>query len=248
MSTTPLTDAINALTTYSNETTGESDTTLSAAVASLVAGYGGGGGYDLNDIADGSEPSGAVTISTATNIIDYAFASRRAITSVSAPLVTTINQHAFNGCTGITSVSFPSVTTLIGVSSFYNCTSITAIALPSITSNLQQYTFYNCTNLAAIDLGSCNQIINGSMGNCSSLTTLILRKSSVVTLANVGAFSGTPFASGGSGGTIYVPSDLISSYQSASNWSTLHGYGTVTWTAIEGSQYETQYADGTAIS
>lgn len=42
-STTPLTDAINALTTYANETTGESDTTLSAAFASLIEGYGGGG-------------------------------------------------------------------------------------------------------------------------------------------------------------------------------------------------------------
>lgn len=41
--TTPLTDAINALTTYANETTGASDTDLSSAVATLVAGYGGGG-------------------------------------------------------------------------------------------------------------------------------------------------------------------------------------------------------------
>lgn len=42
--TTPLTDAINALTTYANETTGASDTDLSSAVATLVAGYGGGSG------------------------------------------------------------------------------------------------------------------------------------------------------------------------------------------------------------
>ena len=41
---TPLTDAINALTAYANETTGASDATLSDAVESLVAGYGGGGG------------------------------------------------------------------------------------------------------------------------------------------------------------------------------------------------------------
>lgn len=41
---TPLTDAINALTTYANETTGASDTNLSDAVGTLVAGYGGGGG------------------------------------------------------------------------------------------------------------------------------------------------------------------------------------------------------------
>lgn len=51
MSTTPLTDAINALTRYANETTGASDTTLSDAVGTLVAGYGGGGGIELIDLA-----------------------------------------------------------------------------------------------------------------------------------------------------------------------------------------------------
>lgn len=50
MSTTPLTDAINALTQYANETTGASDTTLSDAVGTLVAGYGGGGGGGLTTI------------------------------------------------------------------------------------------------------------------------------------------------------------------------------------------------------
>ena len=49
-SNTPLTDAINALTRYANETTGASDTTLSDAVGTLVAGYGGGGGGGLAKI------------------------------------------------------------------------------------------------------------------------------------------------------------------------------------------------------
>lgn len=40
---TPLTDSINALTQYANETTGKQDTTLSDAVGSLVEGYGQGG-------------------------------------------------------------------------------------------------------------------------------------------------------------------------------------------------------------
>lgn len=43
---TPLTDAINALTTYANTVTSASDTTLSDAVATLAAGYGGGGGSE----------------------------------------------------------------------------------------------------------------------------------------------------------------------------------------------------------
>ena len=41
---TPLTDSINALTAYANETTGASDTTLSDAVGRLCEGYGEGGG------------------------------------------------------------------------------------------------------------------------------------------------------------------------------------------------------------
>ncbi len=44
---TPLTDAINALTTYANSVTGESDTNLSDAVYSLAEGYGQGGGSGL---------------------------------------------------------------------------------------------------------------------------------------------------------------------------------------------------------
>lgn len=39
---TPLTTAIQSLTTYANEVTGGSDTTLSAAVATLAEGYGNG--------------------------------------------------------------------------------------------------------------------------------------------------------------------------------------------------------------
>ena len=47
---TPLTDAINALTTYANSVTGESDTNLSDAVYSLAEGYGqGGGGVSITD-------------------------------------------------------------------------------------------------------------------------------------------------------------------------------------------------------
>lgn len=63
MSTTPLTDAINALTQYANETTGASDTTLSDAVGTLVAGYGGGGGSGEEFIQFKTTPSAtALTI------------------------------------------------------------------------------------------------------------------------------------------------------------------------------------------
>jgi len=43
MAETPLTDSIEALTTYANQVTGASDTNLSDAVYTLVQGYGSGG-------------------------------------------------------------------------------------------------------------------------------------------------------------------------------------------------------------
>ena len=66
----------------------------------------------------------------------------------------------------------------------------------------------------------------------------IYRTGSVAPLANVNAFVGTPFASGGSGGTLYVPAALIPSYQSATNWSTILGYANNSIQAIEGSEFQ----------
>lgn len=51
MAETPLTDSIEALTTYANQVTGASDTNLSDAVYTLAQGYGGSGGSDLLNYA-----------------------------------------------------------------------------------------------------------------------------------------------------------------------------------------------------
>ena len=83
--------------------------------------------------------------------------------------------------------------------------------------------------------------------NDTILDTIVLRFPFVITLQNINSFNNTPFASGKAGGTIYVPSALVSSYQSANNWSTLNGYGTVTWQSIEGSQYENYHVNGSTV-
>ena len=57
----PLTDAINALTTYSNSVTGASDTTLSDAVATLASGYGGGGSSPITLLETVTVPSDSRT-------------------------------------------------------------------------------------------------------------------------------------------------------------------------------------------
>jgi hypothetical protein len=139
---------------------------------------------------------------------------------------------------------------------FYQCTNLETVVLPGHTRTFRSNDFRNDKKLQIID-SPASGYDSDCVRSCVALKTIIIRKSDAcATLNNVGTFAETPFASGGSGGTIYIPKALYDhlgdgtalDYKSATNWSTLDGYGTITWAQIEGSYYETHYADGTVIS
>lgn len=78
MAETPLTDSIEALTTYANQVTGASDTNLSDAVYTLAQGYGGSGGrFDvIGDITISESDVRKVKVNLPANwnnIYDYIF-------------------------------------------------------------------------------------------------------------------------------------------------------------------------------
>lgn len=82
-------------------------------------------------------------------------------------------------------------------------------------------------------------IISNEFFGDSKFNVLILRQTyEVAPLSGVEAFNNTPFASGKAGGTLYVPNSMISSYQTASNWSTLLGYTNNSIVKLEDSPYE----------
>lgn len=285
MSTTPLTDAINALTQYANDTTGASDTTLSDAVGTLVAGYGGGDQATIDMLVTGimdkdytftqttigrafSNLSGAQYSLTLPNVTtfrvgNYTFENSDIdslnipnITGnvgsifrgykgkhINAPKITGI--QTMDGCTNMTEVFFPAVSA--GSNCFSGMSNIETAVVGTLRNNQWQH-FLRCQKLTAVDLVIDEpQRFDNTFDNSPLLTVIVLRPSTVVTLHNTSAFNGTPFASGGSGGTIYVPQALLATYPTSGNWATVNGYGTITWQAIEGSQYETHYADGTVI-
>ena len=226
---TPLTDAINALTRYANETTGQSDTTLSDAVETLVSGYGQGGGdsYELaRQIADGS------------------------LTEYVDDTITKLRAQAFTDCYDLETVICHNVA-YIGSAIFgdgraeNSITPLLSVAFPKL-GEIPQYRMQNCKKMKALDLTACANIARNAFETSWWFDTLILRNQSLVTLAMTNAFNNTPF--GGRGGRtadLYVPSALISSYQSANNWSTILSNGYTTIHAIEGSPYENHYVDGT---
>lgn len=151
----------------------------------------------------------------------------------------------FEGCTSLQSVHLP-LLKKTGAKIFYGCTSLSVVVLPSLI-NVANYYFYGCTNLTKIDLGTGSYSFgSSSLVNCG-VTTLILRQNGVAGIWNLGnVANGSPLVNGGV--TVYVPSAQISAYQSATNWSTVFATAGNSIQAIEGSIYETQYADGTPIS
>lgn len=181
---------------------------------------------------------------------EYALCNCKSLISAVFPNVTTVYSEVFNACNNLVEVSLPKANGqsdyITGV--FKNCSKIETIVLPAWSKTFYSQFFDSCSKLTTIDTRGNNISGSNVFKNCTLLNKLILRKTSLVGLSAIGHFSGTPFASNGSGGTLYVPNALISTYQGASIWSTILGYANNNIVAIEGSQYENYYADGTAIT
>ena len=159
--------------------------------------------------------------------------------------------NVFNSNSGLHGTFFVKKQTWIGASTFIKCSNLEYIVMPSCNT---VYTAgaSTCTKLKGVDFGGSPSSSQGfirtnAFGGCTALKTLILRGSTVWRLDYTTVFNNTPFASGKTGGTLYVPQDLISSYETATNWDTILGYENNQILPIEDSIYETKYVNGDLI-
>lgn len=166
--------------------------------------------------------------STCTSIGQYSFANCEAMETFTATgAITTLGTYTFNGASGhvmaLRECHMPNLGTSIALNlNFGNATAANA-----------------CQHLEICDIGKAKSIAANTFANCYALQTLIMRRTSVTTLANVSAFLNTPIRGRNSlTAKIYVPEALIDDYKAATTWKTIDGYGYVEWCAIEGSEYE----------
>lgn len=196
---------------------------------------GGGGAEDhLNDFLTNTLTA---IDSDVTNILSYGSYGRTALKTVNLPKCTDIGGYAFRGCSNITNVDAPLVAT-IGTYAFYGCNKLTDINMskaesignyafykcdlqsvnfPDVT-NLSQNVFFQNENLQRADFGVASRINQAAFGNCGKLVALILRRTDSICALRVAtnAFANTPIANGT--GYVYVPSTLIETYKTATNW------------------------------
>lgn len=244
-----------ALVSQSSATYTENGTYDTTTKNEVVVDVQGGGGSDLADVVGRTIVN--LSDSSITQIGAHGLEETTTLETLSLPNCTKLYKNALYNCTNLASVSLPKVSSLSGSYQFASCSKITAIALPALTEQTSTYAFQYCGYLASVDLYKTTKLAQQVFASCTRLKTIVLRRdTAITTLDGTNAFSNTPFKSGGSGGTIYIPKVLYDhlgdgtalDYQNATNWSTVHGYGTITWAKIEGSIYETQYADGTPIT
>ena len=244
---------------------------MAAAITAIPT----GGASHEDELLNGTL-SGAYENANVTSVRSYTFNGFTGLTSVSLPNITATATSMFNGCTSLASVSLPKVTSISGTDVFKNASALNSLYLPKVTSCAAN-SFRDCkvkilvfpavassgtnfvnqnTTVKTVDFGTSYATMGDYTFNGSTaVDTLILRRTSRVALSNVRALASTKFKSGGTGGTIYIPKALYdhlgdgssSDYKALTNWATVDGYGTITWAKIEGSAYETAYADGTPI-
>lgn len=161
----------------------------------------------------------------------------RNITEYKDNIISSIGQNAFNYCYYLTNVDLPNVTS-IGIGAFNNCTALTSINVPKLEKvNIQTFNntriktivlpnatiinqngFNDCIYLTKVDLTNVTNIYANAFNNSALDAMIIRRDDAVCTLRSTSAFNGTPISNGD--GYIYVPASIISSYKTASNWST----------------------------
>ena len=107
--------------------------------------------------------------------------------------------------------------TIIGRYGLAGCTKLTSVVLPAVRTT-DGNSINGCSELIKADFSNLQIIRYSTFYANKKLVTLIIRTQAVAKLDNTNAFKDTPIASGT--GYVYVPSALVNSYKSATNWST----------------------------
>lgn len=189
--------------------------------------------------------------SDCTNLLDVSFPNLVYLRKDMTTTANTSTGNMFGGCTSLRSVYMPKLK-YINCNGAFNSSNDTTgcgtadlvIVMPSLAGSIAPVMFAHC-GARLYDFGvDCNNIGTDAFYGRSAAfqrnRTVILRRTASV----VSAYSKDSIREITD---VYCPQDLISQYQSATNWSTRYTDGYITFHAIEGSQYETAYADGTPI-
>lgn len=191
-------------------------------IAEIVYGMGGGG---IDTMIDRSITE---VTSNVTSVGANAFRDCEKLTSAVFPLATYVDGNAFLNCTALKNISFPLLET-VDASAFNGCEALEEAVFPSV-AEVYSSAFMNCDALETVDFHSITSIGGFAFRYGYSLRTVVIRSTSMCSLAATTVFSGcyhilgtvnaTYNPDGLADGYFYVPSSLVDTYKADSVWST----------------------------
>jgi hypothetical protein len=156
----------------------------------------------------------------ATQISSFAFYDCNKLSTVDLSAVTMIYNNAFQYCYSLTTVNFPNVGT-IHSKAFADCNNLQTTNFSAVKT-INNNAFEFCRSVQTLSFPVVSKICSAVFSHCTNLISLFLTGSIVCTLSNSNAFTNTPIggysSSTGTYGSIYVPASLLTSYQTATNW------------------------------
>lgn len=119
----------------------------------------------------------------------------------------------------ITAINIPNGTKRIGEYAFYSCQQLADVAIPNTVTSVGGYAFRECGKLGSIDLPeSITSIGSYAFRDCESLNNITVRNVSPPSLGS-NALQNVPSTC-----AIFVPSESVDTYKSASGWSARANY------------------------
>jgi hypothetical protein len=237
-----LIEKLNAIGNAIRSKTGKEEKLTLEQMVTEIEGIEVGGSGENNDTARQLIEGTLTSLSDKdiTNIKIRVFGYNNTLKEVDLPNAKTIGMAAFASATALETVKLDRIETLITSAQdqqFYNCSSLKNVSMTSLKA-VGNASFDGCTSLKQVYFPSLTRVggngfansgletarfpalasIGGNAFRQSKLTALILEGSTMVTLDNANAFTGTPIANGT--GYIYVPQSIIDEYKVATNWVT----------------------------
>ncbi len=151
-------------------------------------------------------------------IYSSAFNSCSSLETINIPCLWNISSYAFTNCRHLSSVSFPLVTA-VNSNTFFSCSNLSQAYLPNCAV-IYNSAFNGCTSLQSI-ICAASFISTNAFNNCSSLESVYLLNASMTFTLGNNAFSNTPIVDSsylGYYGSIYVPSQILASLKTQTNW------------------------------
>lgn len=192
----------------------------------------------------------SISLPLVTEIQQNAFKNCTSLTTINAPSVTKIGASALFNCIKLTEADFPELTEVNGSSQFSDCKALRTVNFPKLkqlpmaflsaceslefvvlplATNIGQSAFNGCYNLKHADFHVVTAFSQWALRFCRSLTTLIIRSSTVATIQSetllecfhlTGTMDEQYNPEGLQDCYIYVPRLLVDSYKTANIWST----------------------------